>query len=530
MNQGSKNYHWQVVRPHAVQAVGDQRINPFGVGGEIEIRSGLLVQKQPITGPQLHFGLGEQTESEIVQVVWPNGTVRAEFDVKADMEIVTEQRLKASCPFLFAYNGKQMEFVKDAVPWGSAIGLRINTLGSAQIAATGEWYKIGRDQLVPHDGYYDLRITAELWEVYYYDYLALMTVDHPVGTEIFVDERFVIPPLKLGLTTVATPHEIARAVDDTGQDVTEIVRTLDGKALASFGRGQYQGITRDHYLEVDLGDDAPKSGPLYLIAQGSIHDTESSVNVAITQGSRWRAHGLSFEVPDDHGGWVTAQDNLGFPAGRKKTILFNLTNVFRPGTPRRVRIRTNLEIYWDAIHWAQGAPNTQLKTVTLNPSVADLHYRGYSVMHMPGAARAPEVPDYNQIEGTKQRWRDLIGYYTRYGDVRELVDHIDDRYVIVNSGDELSLRFPEQPPSPAGWVRDFVIVGDGWIKDGDYNSTFSKTVLPLPYHAKNEYTTRPGRLEDEWVYRQHPDDWKNYHTRYVTPDVFKNALRDQTGK
>jgi len=530
INQGSKNYHWQIVRPHAVQAVGDQRINPFGIGGEIEIRSGLLVQKQPITGPRLHFGLGEQTEAEIVQVVWPNGTVRAEFGVKADMDIVTEQRLKASCPFLFAYNGKQMEFVKDAVPWGSAIGLRINTLGSAQIAATGEWYKIGRDQLVPHDGYYDLRITAELWEVYYYDYLALMTVDHPVGTEIFVDERFVIPPLKLGLTTVSTPHEIARAIDDTGQDVTDIVRTLDGKAVASFGRGQYQGITRDHYLEVDLGDDAPKSGPLYLIAQGSIHDTESSVNVAITQGSRWRAHGLSLEVPDGHGGWVTAQDNLGFPAGRKKTILFNLTNVFRPDTPPRVRIRTNLEIYWDAIHWAQGAPGTQLKTVTLNPNVADLHYRGYSLMHMPGAARAPEVPDYNQIEGTKQRWRDLIGYYTRYGDVRELVNKIDDRYVIVNSGDELSLHFPEQTPPPAGWVRDFVIVGDGWIKDGDYNSTFSKTVLPLPYHAKNEYTSRPGRLEDEWVYQQHPDDWKNYHTRYVTPDVFKNALRDENGK
>jgi Tfp pilus assembly protein PilF len=530
INQGSKNYHWQVVRPHAVQAVGDQRINPFGVGGEIEIRSGLLVQKQPITGPQLHFGLGEQTESEVVRVVWPNGTVRAEFGVKADMDIVTEQRLKASCPFLFAYNGKQMEFVKDAVPWGSAIGLRINTLGSAQIAATGEWYKIGRDQLVPHDGYYDLRITAELWEVYYYDYLALMAVDHPAGTEIFVDERFVIPPLKLGITTVATPHRIARAIDDTGQDVTDIVSTLDGKALASFGRGQYQGITRDHYLEVDLGEDAPKSGPLFLIAQGSIHDTESSVNVAITQGNRWRAHGLSVEVPDGHGGWVTAQDNLGFPAGRNKTILFNLSNIFRPGTPRQVRIRTNLEIYWDAIQWAQGAPHTPLKTVTLDPSLADLHFRGYSVMHMPGAARAPEVPDYNQIEGSKQRWRDLIGYYTRYGDVRELINHIDDRYVIVNSGDELSLRFVEQPPPPAGWVRDFVIVGDGWIKDGDYNSTFSKTVLPLPYHAKNEYTARPGRLEDEWVYQQYPDDWKNYHTRYVTPDVFKNALRDENGK
>jgi hypothetical protein len=486
----------------------------------------LLVQKQPITGPQLHFGLGEQKEADVVRVVWPNGTVRAEFDVKADQDIVTEQRLKASCPFLFAYNGKQMEFVKDAVPWGSAIGLRINTLGSAQIAATGEWYKIGRDQLVPHDGYYDIRVTAELWEVYYYDYLALMTVDHPAGTEIFVDERFVIPPAKLGITTVETPHEVARAIDDTGQDVTDLVKTLDGQAVASFGRGQFQGITRDHYLEVDLGDDAPKSGPLYLIAQGSIHDTESSVNVAITQGNRWRAHGLSVEVPDGRGGWVTAQDNLGFPAGRKKTILFNLTNVFRPGTVRKVRLRTNLEIYWDAIHWAKGAPDAPLKEVTLDPFFADLHYRGYSAMHMPTtAARAPEVPDYNQIEGTKQHWRDLIGYYTRYGDIRDLLKTIDDRYVIVNSGDEMSLRFAEQPSPPAGWVRDFVIKGDGWIKDGDYNSTFSKTVLPLPYHAKNEYTARPGALEDEWVYRQHPEDWQNYHTRYVTPEVFKNALR-----
>jgi Tfp pilus assembly protein PilF len=529
INHGSKNYHWQVVRPRAAQAFGDQRINPFGVGGEIEIRSGLLVQKQPITGPQAHFGLGEQTGAEVVRVIWPNGAVRAEFDVKADQEVVAEQRLKGSCPFLFAYNGKQMEFVKDAVPWGSAIGLRINTLGSANIAATEEWYKIGRNQLVPHDGFYDLRFTAELWEVYYYDYLTLMTVDHPVGTEVFVDERFVIPPVKLAITAVATPHKIARAVDDTGQDVTEIVATLDGKSLDSFGHGQYQGVTRDHYLEVDLGEDAPQSGPLYLIAHGSIYPTDSSINVAMTQGDRWRARGLSLEVPDGHGGWIVAQDNLGFPAGRKKTILVDLTNVFRPGTSRRLRLRTNLEIYWDQIEWAQGLPDTALRTVRLDPTVADLHYRGYSVIDRPDAG-APELPDYNRISGMKQRWRDLIGYYTRYGDVRELLAHIDDRYVIMNSGDEMELHFAEQPPPPAGWVRDFVIAGDGWIKDGDYNSTFSKTVLPLPYHAKREYNTPPGRLEDEWIYRQHPEDWQTYHTRYVTPDVFNNALRIQAAK
>jgi tetratricopeptide (TPR) repeat protein len=530
-SKGSKNYHWQVVRPHAKQAVGDQRINPFGVGGEIEIRSGLLVQKQPIGGPQLHFGLGNQTSSEVVRVVWPNGTVRAEFEVKADQEVVTEQRLKASCPFLFAYNGKRMEFIKDAVPWGSAIGLRINTLGSASIATTVEWYKIGRDQLVPQDGYYDLRVTAELWEVYYYDYIGLMTVDHPVGTEIFVDERFVIPPQKPGFTVVETPHPIARAVDDNGTDVTELVRTLDGRALNTFGEGQFQGITRDHYVEVDLGDHAPKSGPLYLIGQGSIHDTESSLNVAITQGNKWHAHGMMVEVPDGHGGWKIAQNNLGFPAGRKKTVLFNLTNVFVPGTPRKVRLRTNLEIYWDCITWAKGLPNAETRTQRLAPTVADLHYRGYSQIDRPDPnAPAPEVPEYEKLVGTKQRWRDLIGYYTRFGDVKELLDKVDDRYVIVASGDEMSMRFAEQPAPPSGWVRDFVLLGDGWIKDGDFNSTFSKTVLPLPYHAKDEYNDRPGRLEDEWVYRHHPEDWQTYHTRYITPDVFQYSLRRGGGQ
>jgi Tfp pilus assembly protein PilF len=529
INRGSKNYHWQIVRPRAAQAFGDQRINPFGIGGEVEIRSGFLVQKQPIAGPQVHFGLGEQTGTDVVRVIWPNGGVRAEFEVTADQEIVAEQRLKGSCPFLFAYDGKQMAFVKDAVPWGSAIGLRINTLGSAKIAATEEWYKIGRDQLVPRDGFYDIRITAELWEVYYYDHLSLVTVDHPAGTEIFVDERFVIPPAKLAITAVATPHKIAHAVDDRGKDVTEIVGALDGRALDGFGHGQYQGVTRDHYVEVDLGDDAPASGPLHLIAHGSIYPTDSSINVAMTQGRHWSAHGLSLEVPDGRGGWIVARDNLGFPAGRKKTVLLDLTNVFRPGTPRRVRLRTNLEIYWDKIEWARGLPDTELRTVRLAPAVADLHYRGYSVIDRVGAG-APELPDYQRLSGTKQRWRDLIGYYTRFGDVRELLERVDDRYVIMNSGDEMSFRFAEPPPPSAGWVRDFVIVGDGWIKDGDYNSTFSKTVQPLPFHAERDYSTPPGRLEDEWAYRQHPDDWRNYHTRYVTPDVFQNALRARPGK
>ncbi len=524
INRSTKNYHWQVIRPRAAKAVGDQRINSFGVGGEMELRAGLLVQKQLVTGPIVHFGLGEQTGADVVRIVWPNGAVRAEFETKADQAILAEQRLKGSCPFLFAYDGKEMKFVKDAVPWSSAIGLRINTLGTARVEATEEWYKIRGDQLAPRNGYYDLRITAELWETYYYDQLDLMVVDHPVGTDIFVDERFVIPPAKLAITTVGTPRKIKSASDDTGKDVTEIVNSLDERYLDTFGRGRYQGVTRDHYVEVDLGDDVPENRPLYLIAQGWMHPTDSSINVAISQGNNMPAKPLSLEVPDGKGGWVVARANLGFPAGRKKICLIDLSNLFRPGIPHRIRLRTTLEIYWDSLEWAEGLPETELTSVRLNPDTADLHFRGFSVINQADDS-SPEIPDYNRLYSSKQIWRDLIGYYTRFGDVRELLARVDDRYVIMNAGDEMSFRFPAQPPPPAGWVRDFIIIGDGWIKDGDYNSTFSKTVLPLPYHAKKEYIVPPTTLEDEWVYKQFPADWQTYHTRYVTPEVFRHALR-----
>lgn len=528
-NHGTKKYHWQTIRPRAHQATGDQRINSFGIGGEIEIRSGLLVQKQPITGPELHFGLGEQDGADVARIVWPNGSVRAEFALKADQEIVAEQRLKGSCPFLFAYNGKQMDFVKDSVPWGSAIGLRINSLGTARIEATQEWYKIGRKELVPRNGFYDLRVTGELWETYYYDYLSLMVVDHPVGTEIFTDERFSVPPVKLAITAVATPQPIARAIDDNGQDVTSILRTLDGKYLDNFGRGQYQGVTRDHYVEIDLGDDAPKSGPLWLIAKGWLHPSDSSVNVAMSQGHHEQPQPLSLEVPDGHGNWKVARPNLGFPAGRKKICLIDLANIFVPGTPRKVRLRTDLEIYWDSIEWAKGLPDTPLKIARLAPGTADLHYRGYSVIHQANAS-SPEIPDYNHLMATTQIWRDLPGYYTRYGDVRELLSGIDDRYVIMNAGDEMSLRFAAPTPPPTGWVRDYVLAGDGWIKDGDYNSTYSQTVLPYPHHDRREYDTPPGKLEDDWEYRHHAGDWQTYQTRYVTPKIFENALRSEAAQ
>ncbi|MEI9971013.1 MAG: ASPIC/UnbV domain-containing protein [Ignavibacteriota bacterium] len=126
----------------AAKASGDQRINSFGIGGEIEVRAGLLTQKQSIGSQLVHFGLGHNSQVDVARITWPNGVVQGEFELKANREILATQRLKGSCPWLFAWDGKQMSFVKDGSPWSAALGLHINAQVVAGIQQTEEWFKI----------------------------------------------------------------------------------------------------------------------------------------------------------------------------------------------------------------------------------------------------------------------------------------------------------------------------------------------------------------------------------------------------
>ncbi len=549
INRGTKNYHSQTIRTRAAQSTGDQRINSFGIGGEIEIRSGLLTQKQVITSPLLHFGLGENTQTDVARIVWPNGAVQAEFELKADQSVLAEQRLKGSCPTLFAWDGKQMSFVKDCSPWNPALGLRINAQVVANVEQTEEWFKIPGSALAPRaeasGSFYDLRVTAELWETFYIDQYSLMAVDHPAGTEVFTDERFAMPQPKPQLYVTKTPKAFVSAKDDRGQDVSAVVGALDQQYLDTFGRGQYQGLTRDHWVELELGEDAPRDKKLYLIGHGWLHPTDATVNVAIGQSSLTPPRGLTLEVQDEKGNWVTAKSGLGFLSGKLKTMVIDLDGVFRGTdfslssrrgqtkvrpTPRRLRLRTNMEIYWDKLEWAEAAafsksPGDQVKIQRLETAGAELAYRGFSRFTQANPS-SPELPDYNQLEGTAQKWRDLTGYYTRYGDVRELLAKTDDRMLIMNAGDELRLKFPALAAPPNGWMRDFVMIGDGWTKDGDYNCTYAATVLPLPFHGIKDYNRAATRLEDNPIYKLYPHDWQTYHTRFVTPDAFVRALRE----
>jgi tetratricopeptide (TPR) repeat protein len=532
IGKGSRGYHWKTFTTRAQQNAGDQRINSFGVGGEIEIKAGLLWQKQVMRGSAVHFGLGTRTAIDVARVVWPNGVPQAEFGIGVDDGFVAEQRLKGSCPWVFAYDGRSVTFVTDFL-WRSPLGLRINAQDTAGVTQTEDWVRIRGDQLSPREGRYDVRITAELWETHFFDHVSLLVVDHPADAEVYVDERFsAAASPRLEVQALRGPLPVTRAIDDGGRDVTELVAERDGRYLATFAKGAYQGIARPHAVEFDVPA-ARQGAPRVLVAEGWVYPTDSSINLAVGQGRAEKPSGLALDAQEPSGRWREVVRDLGFPAGKNKSMLIDLTPA---GGATRLRLRTNLEVYWDRLSVAERAA-APLRTERLPLSRAELRFRGFSQTSSP-RGDAPETPDYNRIANTTQRWRDLEGYHTRFGDVHELLTGVDDRYVIMNAGDELRLEFTERPRPPAGWTRDFVLIGDGWEKDGDYNTEFSQTVLPLPSHARPEYWNEPfpgaglktrghipRTLEDDPVYQAHRGDWERFHTRFVRPERFVDGLR-----
>jgi hypothetical protein len=101
--------------------------------------------------------------------------------------------------------------------------------------------------------------------------------------------------------------------------------------------------------------------------------------------------------------------------------------------------------------------------------------------------------DYHRIDHGVP-FKNMAGSFTRFGDVRELLASVDDRFVIMARGEELALEFDagRLPPLPEGSSRSFVLHADGYCKDMDLYTAFPATVEPLPYHGMANYPPAKG--------------------------------------
>jgi cytochrome c-type biogenesis protein CcmH/NrfG len=507
---------------------GAGKNNDFGIGSKLEVRAGDLYQTRVVTAPVTHFGLGPHLKADVIRIEWTNGVPQTVFFPGTDQDVIENEVLKGSCAFLYTWDGTRFRFVTD-VMWRSALGMPMglmaggmsNVAAYAPAGASQEYLRISGDALKPRNGKYTLQLTEELWETAFADQLELLAVDHPDSVQVFVDEKFVPPgPVALKMFEITHPRPPVSAVDDRGNDVLPALRDLDDRYVANLTPGEYQGVVAPHDLIMDLGDEAGRDDS-YLFLRGWIYPTDASINVALSQRRGGGTTMPSLDVRDAGGRWVNAIPSLSFPSGKSKTLVVPLAGIFRT-RDHHVRIRTNMQIYWDQAfiagdgRWAMGDTNNDAKIAQLRMTKADLHFRGYSRTYRKGGRYGPWWFDYDSVS-RESPWRPITGAFTRFGDVLPLLRTSDDMYVIMAPGDEATLEFDAPPAPKPGWTRDFLLYTDGWIKDSDLNTAFGTTVEPLPYHAIHSYPYGPGDA--------YPSDSahvryrREYNTRVVGPTV-----------
>jgi tetratricopeptide (TPR) repeat protein len=472
--------------------------NRNAIGVKLDLRAGALRQRietsstTPAVAPaDVVFGLGARPSPDAVRILWTSGIVQTETEFKAPaagqsgvaMAVTELDRKPSSCPYLYAWNGEQFEFVTDFLG-GGEMGYW-EAPGVRNVPDPTEYVRIRGDQLREREGRLDLRMTNELEEVLYVDELRLLAVTHPQGVEIYPDEGMVDPPRAFKLWAVRDLRAPSAAVDQDGSDALPKIARLDRTYPEGFRLGPIRGYAEEHALTLDLTGLSADHTLLVLTAWTDY--AFSSDNVAASQrGLAMKPPAL--EMENAHGQWETVIEDIGIPVGRPQSMVIDLAGRWKSAR-RKVRIVTNMRIYWDQIRVGAKAEDP-LTTTPLATLEARLSERGFSAVATPDG-REPFGYEYARASWSSP-WKVAPGRYTRTGDVRELLSATDDLFVVSKPGDDVALSFDARSLKPLapGMTRTYLLYGDGFSKELDINSASPDVVLPLPYHGMKEYPFR----------------------------------------
>ena len=254
-----------------------------------------------------------------------------------------------------------------------------NARGEEVPCRADEYVLIPGEMLQPRDGRYVLQLTAELWESEYFDTAELIVVDHPDDVEVYSNEKVGPPEINaFGVHTARTPLSPISAVNHQGRDLLPELRQRDDVYAQAFDQRLMQGYTEDWYIELNLGEVAdPDNVKLFLT--GWVFPTDMTISAALAEEPHLPGpQAPSVQVPDGSGGWNEAVPVMGFPGGKTKTIVVDLSGKLVEGD-HRVRIASSMVLYWDEVFFTSGEEPGQVAMLPLMPVTADLHYRGFSL-------------------------------------------------------------------------------------------------------------------------------------------------------
>lgn len=465
---------------------GQMRSNASGIGTEVRARVAgrwtVLDRMDVHSGPgqslqPLGFGLGGHDRADFVRLDWTDGVSQTELDLEAGRHHVIEetQRQLASCPVLFAWNGKAYEFVSDVLG-GAALGY-LDAPGRYAPPRPVEGFLLDAAALVARDGRYALKLAEPMEENAYLDSARLTVYDLPPGWDIVLDERLAVggaPATGRHITFRRAVSPVSVTTAD-GIDMTELAVARDRRAPPPGELDpRFIGLLeRDQELTLEFARPLDPEGAV-LVADGWIEYPYSQTVFAAWQaGLRYRP--ATLEARTGEGEWIILVEEFGYPAGMPRTMALPLPKL-PPGTDA-LRLNSNMEIYWDQLRVVWEEPSENVVTATLDPVIARVARTGFA-KRTTGPQRLPHY-DY----GKRSPYWDAKapqGLYTSFGDARELVRDSDGALAIITSGEEVHLEFDAPPEAPTGHRRFFRIVFHGWAKDMDLYTLDGDTLDPMP--------------------------------------------------
>ena len=513
-NQGGNKNNWLRL---SFKGLAD---NKSAIGTKIEVFAGANRQKFEIAGSSGYLGqnstdfvvgLGQSKEADVVRMLWPSGVLQDEIQVAGlkDHSFLEMDRRGSSCPTLFAWDGTRYELIGDMLGAG-VVGHWVGP-NQRDIPRPTEYIKVPRTALREKEGKLSFRFMEPLEEAVYLDQVKLLAVDHPAPVEVFPNEYFAsnppYPPFKVVYSRDARPP--AGAWDEHGHNV--LPDLLAHRYFGDFKLEQFQGFAKSHTVELDLGEPY-RGGALWLLMHGEIEYFSATSMFAAYQAGI-EAVAPYVEAQDANGKWLRVVDDMGFPAGGPRTMTADLTDKLPQGT-QRIRIITNLQIYWDNIQVNRASQEQNSRITTVPLARADLRFHGFP-LKIENQPPGNVLYVYEKTSPTGPYTRPA-GAYTRYGDVRPLLAGYDDQLAVFGSGDEVVLDFDpaKLPVLSKGWARDYFFVANGYEKDMDFYAAEANTVQPLPFRSMGTYPYPRGRsfpLDDA-----HVDYFLNYNTRHLS--------------
>jgi tetratricopeptide (TPR) repeat protein len=496
--------------------------NKTALGVKVEVFADGLWQKWELAGasgyqtqapPQILVGLGQAPGIDLLRILWPTGVLQDEIDLPQQQVIAMKEadRRGSSCPVLFAWDGHRYKFVTDVI--GAAVVGHWFTPVRRNTPNPGEWVKIDGTNVALVAGKISVRFMEPMEEVNYLDQLRMVAVDHPEDVEVNPDERFLDdPPFASGRVVASEATRLpVGAWDGEGHDVLDRLSRRDHVFASGFTALPYDGFANLHALTLDLGQ-IKQDGPLRLLMTGYVnYFSATSLYAAWQAGLKEIPPYVEAQLPD--GSWRRLPGDAGFPAGLERTIVVDLTGKLPAGT-RRIRLMTNLQIFWDQVLIDQSG-GAQTRATEIPLASAMLHFRGYP-KQVEGASPGDLDYDYNLVSltGPFQRER---GSYTHFGNVTPLLKTTGDKFVVFGSGEEIAAEFDAEklPALPAHWKRDYFFYANGFVKDMDWWDASPFTVAQMPFHGMSTY---PYPASEKY-----PDDAASLDYRLNWNDRFESG-------